>query len=99
MPRKRGPKRLGKHREEQSPAGYDLVLTDLVTLLKESRHAVARSVNSVMTATYWLMGRRIVEVEQGAVRERSTARQCSGDSAPTSPSNLAGDSPWIAWRP
>src|SRR5262249_54454131 len=28
-------------------------------------HAAARSVNAVMTGAYWLIGRRIVEVEQG----------------------------------
>lgn len=29
--------------------------------------AAARSVNAVLTATYWELGRRIVEREQGAV--------------------------------
>ncbi len=49
---------------EKDLLGYDQVLTDLVALLKESRRAAARSVNAVMTATYWLVGRRIVEQEQ-----------------------------------
>ena len=47
---------------------YDQVLTDLVALLEESRRAAVRSVNAVMTATYWLVGRRIVVEEQGAIR-------------------------------
>lgn len=45
-------------------AGYDDVRTDIVALLEGARHAAARSVNAVMTATYWEIGRRIVEFEQ-----------------------------------
>jgi len=45
--------------------GYDRVLTDLVQLLASARHATARAVNAAMTATYWQVGRRIVEWEQG----------------------------------
>ncbi len=48
--------------------GYDSVLSDVVALLESSRRAAARSVNSVMTSTYWLIGRRIVEEEQGGRR-------------------------------
>ena len=33
-------------------------------LLESARHTAARAVNAVMTATYWEIGRRIVEVEQ-----------------------------------
>jgi predicted nuclease of restriction endonuclease-like (RecB) superfamily len=48
---------------------YDDVLTDLVQLLESSRRAAARTVNALMTATYWEIGRRIVDWEQaGAVR-------------------------------
>jgi hypothetical protein len=49
--------------------GYDAVLADLVRLVDAARHAAARSVNAVMTASYWAIGRRIVEQEQhGAER-------------------------------
>ncbi len=38
-------------------------------MLEAARHASARAVNSVMTGTYWEIGRRIVESEQrGAER-------------------------------
>ncbi|MCY2931264.1 MAG: PDDEXK nuclease domain-containing protein [Planctomycetota bacterium] len=37
----------------------------MVELLESVRRSAARAVNAVMTATYWDMGRRIVEVEQG----------------------------------
>ena len=45
-------------------AGYDVLLSDVVRVIEEARRAAARSVNAVMTATYWLVGRRIVEEEQ-----------------------------------
>ncbi len=48
----------------RSERGYDQFLNGLNVLLEESRRSVARVVNCVMTATYWEMGRRIVEFEQ-----------------------------------
>lgn len=47
--------------------GYTTLLGSLTKLLEDARRASARSVNAVMTATYWEMGRRIVEHEQGGV--------------------------------
>lgn len=50
-------------------ASYDAVLADAVRLIEAARHASSRAVNAVMTATYWALGRRIVEQElQGATR-------------------------------
>ncbi len=46
-------------------ADYAAVHTDIVALLEAARHAAARSVNALMTASYWEIGRRIVEFEQG----------------------------------
>jgi hypothetical protein len=43
---------------------YDGLLQGVVHLLEETRRGVARSVNAIMTATYWEIGRRIVEHEQ-----------------------------------
>ena len=43
---------------------YDSILSDLSELLEQSRRLTARSVNAIMTATYWEIGRRIVEIEQ-----------------------------------
>ena len=48
-----------------SPPNYDAVLADVARLLETARHQAARSVNAIMTATYWQVGRRIVEQEQG----------------------------------
>lgn len=44
--------------------GYDSIVSGLVDLLEAARHVSARSVNAIMTATYWEIGRRIVESEQ-----------------------------------
>jgi predicted nuclease of restriction endonuclease-like (RecB) superfamily len=50
-------------------ATYDGLLTDVAHVIEAARHAAARSVNAVMTITYWLIGRRIIEQEQqGAAR-------------------------------
>lgn len=51
-------------------ADYIAVQADIVTLLETARHAAARSVNALMTASYWEIGRRIVEFEQGG-KERA----------------------------
>lgn len=48
-----------------APADYAAVHGDIVALLEAARRAAARSVNALMTATYWVVGRRIVEFEQG----------------------------------
>ena len=44
---------------------YKDLVTDLTGLLEIARRASARAVNAVMTATYWELGRSIVEFEQG----------------------------------
>ncbi len=43
---------------------YDSILSEFSELLEQSRRLAARSVNALMTATYWEIGRRIVEIEQ-----------------------------------
>jgi len=48
--------------------GYDSLLSDMVSLIEEARRASARTVNAIIIATYWEMGRRIVENEQSGHR-------------------------------
>lgn len=43
---------------------YDSILGDISSVIDAARRSAARSVNSIMTAAYWLVGRRIVESEQ-----------------------------------
>jgi predicted nuclease of restriction endonuclease-like (RecB) superfamily len=55
---------------DNSPSpNYDSIHGDISTVIDEARRSVARSINCIMTAAYWLIGRRIVEFEQkGKVR-------------------------------
>lgn len=46
------------------PQNYSEIRSEIVELLNVARSASARSVNALMTATYWEIGRRIVEFEQ-----------------------------------
>src|ERR1700679_1314177 len=55
---------------QRKPADYDTVVSGVIELLDAARRASARVVNTLMTATYWEIGRRIVEHEQ-AGRERA----------------------------
>jgi hypothetical protein len=43
---------------------YGEIRNDIIELLQAARAVSARSVNALMTATYWQIGRRIVESEQ-----------------------------------
>jgi hypothetical protein len=43
---------------------YNNIRAEIVELLNAARSAASRSVNAVMTATYWEIGRRIVQSEQ-----------------------------------
>jgi len=47
---------------------YNGLLSAVVSLIEEARRVSARTVNAIMTATYWEIGRRIVESEQGGRR-------------------------------
>jgi len=51
-----------------SMQGYDGLLSGMVSLIEEARRVSARSVNAIITATYWEIGRRIVENEQDGKR-------------------------------
>jgi predicted nuclease of restriction endonuclease-like (RecB) superfamily len=53
------------------PASYTDLVDEIGTILEEARRTSARAVNSILTVTYWEIGRRIVEYEQqGAQRAK-----------------------------
>lgn len=60
-------KRGAPARGKPAPAadGYSEVHAAIVALLEAARRAAARNVNALMSASYWAIGRRIVESEQG----------------------------------
>lgn len=57
------------------PAGYAGIHGGIVELLDAARQAAARSVNTLMTASYWEIGRRIVEAEQKGRRRAGYGEQ------------------------
>jgi hypothetical protein len=54
-----------KGKQEVKIDGYNNLLGSVSKLLELARHIAARSVNAILTVTYWEIGRRIVEFEQG----------------------------------
>ena len=62
---------------------YDSIRAGIVELLKAARSVAARNVNSIMTAVYWDIGRRIVKFEQGGDQRaeygEQLIEQLSGD--------------------
>jgi hypothetical protein len=65
------------------PENYKNVRAGIIELLKAARSAAARNVNSIMTAVYWDIGRRIVQFEQGGENRaeygEQLIQQLSGD--------------------
>jgi predicted nuclease of restriction endonuclease-like (RecB) superfamily len=59
-------KKSDKNLSIKSPkiTGYETILNDIAELLESARLASVRATNTFMTATYWEIGRRIVEFEQ-----------------------------------
>jgi predicted nuclease of restriction endonuclease-like (RecB) superfamily len=48
---------------------YNLLISDISSLLESARRTSVRAVNAILTATYWEIGRRIIEYEyQGMER-------------------------------
>ena len=63
--------------------GYEALLSNVSELLQRGRQNAAKSVNAVLTTTYWLVGRRLVEFEQRgkerAVYGTELLKRLSGD--------------------
>jgi hypothetical protein len=55
----------GKHSSATSlTKGYEPLVVDITQLLEAGCRQAARSINAIFTATYWQIGRRIVEFGQ-----------------------------------
>ena len=68
--KRKAPVKQAKVVEHQAPAAYGDLVGGIAGVLEAARRTSARAVNAVMTATYWEIGRRIVEFEQGG-KERA----------------------------
>lgn len=66
---------LGTGKPLAMSADYAGIHSDIVELLDTARLAAARSVNALMTASYWEIGRRIVEAEQQGKRRAGYGEQ------------------------
>ncbi len=58
------PRKLKAQSRTPNP-GYGSLVAGISDLLDHARRSSARAVNGILTATYWEIGRRIVEFEQG----------------------------------
>lgn len=58
-------KPITKTNRRTKRAGYSGLVSGIGELLAAARHATARVTKTFMTATYWEVGRRIVDFEQG----------------------------------
>jgi predicted nuclease of restriction endonuclease-like (RecB) superfamily len=58
-----------KKQDSSLDVRYESIVRDISDVIDAARRSAARSVNCIMTAAYWLIGRRIVEFEQaGSIR-------------------------------
>jgi hypothetical protein len=61
--------------EPKDGIGYGDLVSGIGALLEIARRTTARSVNAIMTATYWEIGRRIVEFEQGGAERAQYGKE------------------------
>ena len=66
---------LAKVEKTPASSGYQAIHVGIVDLLQAARAQAARSVNALMTASYWEIGRRIVEAEQKGKRRAGYGEQ------------------------
>ncbi len=63
------------HSHDLPAAVYDTMLADIVFLLEAAWRSTARVINTVITVTYWEIGRRIVAAEQAGEERAAYGEQ------------------------
>lgn len=58
---------------------YQQIHDGIIRLVDTARTETVRSINAIMTATYWEIGRRIVEFNREEKRERPMVLSLSND--------------------
>lgn len=71
----KSPKKMAIMKEDSSIIDYNTILSDVIGLLESARKASARTINAIITSTYWEIGRRIVEFEQGGSEKAEYGEQ------------------------
>lgn len=66
---------MTKKRSEIVKNDYIDLLKDVTNLLEEGRRGAARSVNTMMVATYWHIGKRIIRHEQAGKRRANYGKE------------------------
>ena len=102
---KRQPARKPRPKQKIMQGSYRELLRGVVTLIEQGRISSVRSVNTVLTSTYWLVGRRIVEHEQsGAERAaygetllKRLAHDLTTESAAASPNATSNRCAYSTW--
>jgi len=81
--RQRGAMPPKQRSSTEMSTGYETLLSNVSELLQRGRQNAAKSINAILTTTYWLVGRRLVEFEQrgkeGAVYGSELLKRLSGD--------------------
>ncbi len=75
MSRKRTITALARTPSASASKEYSRLVAEISGLLEQARRGAARSVNAILTATYWEIGRRIVEHEQGGMPRAGYAEE------------------------
>lgn len=74
--------------------GYDVLLADVMGVIEDAQRAAARSVNAVMTATYWFIARRLVEHEQRGAERAEDGKEPVEHLPPRTASPSKSSSAW-----
>ena len=61
--------------KRESGGDYNSVFGDVANIIETARQSAVRSVNCIMTAAYWKIGRCIVEYEQGGKQRAGYGEQ------------------------
>jgi len=77
---------------------YQTFLLGIQKLLQEARQQAARSINVILTASYWEIGRRIVEFEQHGTRRAEYGEGFWKGFRLISPKILGEDFQRTAWK-
>ena len=70
---------------------YEAIRAEIVNLLESAKSSAARNVNSIMTAVYWEIGRRIVESGQRGRRRADYGERLIERLSADLTKNLAAD--------
>ena len=73
------PVKMERHKPESLLDAYGELLTGVVRVIEQGRIAAARSVNVVLTSTYWLVGQRIIEHEQSGAERAAYGKELGGE--------------------